>query len=559
MKQRKPHRQASTELRIERDRLSKLKVEELKKQCTTAGLPKCYRKRKVDLVRELAKKSVPVEKHFALLPAPGDELAKMTVKQLQAKCQELGISQCYIYRPKAHLVGMLREYLTPKPSSVKKLSIRSKSLPPNAFANMRSQSQVISAPPVAKDNEEKEVKPELTKSKSRVVSAGIEEKDKESEAQPNLWGTPDFAPIDPENPFNEGVTLPGEDVPAINTRNLPANLGEYDEKEVKADPGLLGQYGDRWSEIGSGNFGQIYKAYDSRTKTTVVLKRMSKSEVNSDDFQTEVNILQQLEKHCNPYFVCYINTVQTNDDRYIIMEFLGDYIPLDQYIKEVNDQLRTRDWSMIRQIIKNMLQAMHVLFNIHAINHRDINPNNIMVNVSFEHKGAIKVIDFGKSCSSKACNSFESEGTPLYLAPELAVRLLSADEKATLTPKSIHQADVWSLGMTIWELVTGVTFDEAFENQVSAEVIAAHFKQLNPRISEAYLQARAPDSGQIPFFYELMYMTLIPAARLKDVMNKLWFAYADKTMPPEIYSDLRRIFLSCVEQNPSKRKLIQLT
>lgn len=552
MSHRKPPRQPSAELQAEKARLMKLKVADLKRQCIAAGIAKCYRKRKVDLVRELARSSVPSSQHYAS-PSSDDSLAQLTVKKLMVKCKDLGIKQCYKYRPKARLVLMLQEYLKPAPLLAapgdQVVAI------PTPFPSESKRQPSLAHPPSTsrKPSESKVVNVELQPvNEEKVVAI------RKTLAVPLQLDQPVADFVNGNDFADEFIDVPpilqpGADFLPINIEALPQQ--KVDGSEVEADAALEGKYGDEWTLLGEGTFGRVYKAYDVEAKTTVVLKQMSKSEVNLDNLSSELHILQLLQEHCYPYFVCYVNAFQTATDWYIVMEFLGDYISLSQYIEELINGARPRDWVVTKQIVTNLLQAMEVLFTMHAINHRDIKPENVMVNIAHSHKGAIKVIDFGTSCHKQQCNSFDSQGSIAFLAPELAVHLLSVDDKkqsSNFTPASIHQSDLWSLGVTIWELVTGISFYQAFENVVTIQVIADFFKQFHAEMYDAYLESETPQ------LFELVYMTLISSSRLKDIMGKLWSSYVDKQMPGELYAMLRRIFLSLVEQKPSKRKLLQL-
>lgn len=71
--------------------------------------------------------------------------------------------------------------------------------------------------------------------------------------------------------------------------------------------------------------------------------------------------------------------------------------------------------------------------------HRDIKPENIMIT----DQGSVRLIDFGLSRASKTKNLTDMAGTPYYMAPEV----LQGSYQA--------QADIWSLGVLLYTLVSG--------------------------------------------------------------------------------------------------------
>jgi serine/threonine-protein kinase GIN4 len=84
-----------------------------------------------------------------------------------------------------------------------------------------------------------------------------------------------------------------------------------------------------------------------------------------------------------------------------------------------------------------MLQVVKALLYCHTqgILHRDIRPENIMIN----HKNEVKLIDFGFSTLEKKRKpELDIAGSPAYIAPE------------TLDSQQGMPADVWSLGVTFF-------------------------------------------------------------------------------------------------------------
>ena len=95
----------------------------------------------------------------------------------------------------------------------------------------------------------------------------------------------------------------------------------------------------------------------------------------------------------------------------------------------------------VQKIAKQLVQALHYLHSQRII-HRDMKPQNILIGA----QGTVKLCDFGfaRAMSSQTIVLTSIKGTPLYMSPELV------QEK----PYD-HTADLWSLGVILYELYVG--------------------------------------------------------------------------------------------------------
>jgi len=202
--------------------------------------------------------------------------------------------------------------------------------------------------------------------------------------------------------------------------------------------------GDRYEvieKIGSGGMADVYRAKDHKLNRFIAIKVM-KSEFQEDQsfvskFRAEAHAAAGLS-HPN-----IVNVYDVGDEKgvyYIVMELVGG-ITLKDYINK-KGKLSVREAVSIAIQVSMGLEAAH---NNNII-HRDIKPQNIMISTD----GKVKVTDFGIARAASA-NTISSNvmGSVHYSSPEQA-RGGYSDVKS----------DIYSLGITMYEMVTGrVPFD----------------------------------------------------------------------------------------------------
>jgi serine/threonine-protein kinase len=161
---------------------------------------------------------------------------------------------------------------------------------------------------------------------------------------------------------------------------------------------------------------------------------------------------------------------------YLVMERL-DGVGVDALIRE-HGPLPQID------AVNLVLEACEGLSEAHAagIVHRDIKPENLFLARRADGKRTLKILDFGISkqttddAPSSLTNSERSLGSPWYMSPEQMIDTSSVD----------HRADVWSLGVVLFELLTGT---RPFEGGSVPEVCAGVLTAPAPA-----LRARRPDA-----------------------------------------------------------------
>lgn len=188
--------------------------------------------------------------------------------------------------------------------------------------------------------------------------------------------------------------------------------------------------------VGKGNFGDVYKAKDKSTNKIVAVKVVNLEETDDeiDVMVQEIAFLSQLR---SKYITNYYKTFVRDVSMWIVMEYCGggscsDLLKCHKRLSE----------DVVGFIIKETLKGLQYLHKENKI-HRDIKAANILLTSS----GQVKLADFGVSGQITATRVKKDTfvGTPFWMAPEVISRNSGYNEKV----------DIWSLGITTIELLTG--------------------------------------------------------------------------------------------------------
>ena len=216
-------------------------------------------------------------------------------------------------------------------------------------------------------------------------------------------------------------------------------------------------------QIGTGGMADVYKAKCHKLNRYVAIKVM-KSEFSQDKtfvskFWAEAQSAAGL---VNPNVVNVYDVGVENGIYYIVME-LVEGITLKKYI-EKRGKLPYKEAVSIAIQVANGMDAAHQ----HNIVHRDIKPQNIIIS----KEGNVKVTDFGiaKVASSATINTSASMGSVHYISPEQA-RGGYSDERS----------DIYSLGITIFEMLTGTV---PFDGDSAVAVAVQHIQDSIPAPSQ---------------------------------------------------------------------------
>jgi tetratricopeptide (TPR) repeat protein/TolB-like protein len=205
----------------------------------------------------------------------------------------------------------------------------------------------------------------------------------------------------------------------------------------------IGRYSIR-SLLGSGGQGEVYCADDLSLHRTVALKRLSPELRANEHYRQRFLREAQRASGINDAHIAGI---------YDVLDHQGELLLVMEYVEGVSLRQRLREPLAIPDFLKFAVQCCEALIAAHqnGVVHRDIKPENIMLT----RTGRVKVLDFGVAkrlpvegealaLDSTETKAGELSGTPAYMAPELL-----------LERQSDERADIFSLGVVFYELLTG--------------------------------------------------------------------------------------------------------
>ncbi len=215
------------------------------------------------------------------------------------------------------------------------------------------------------------------------------------------------------------------------------------------------------SIIGRGGMGVVYKAIDAQLDETVAIKTlpgdvMSRSPEDLERFKREIRLARK---------ITHRNVLRTYDYGeaegvyFISMEFVRGYTLAELLEEAPAHQMVPRVGMGIARQICRGLEAAHE----QGIIHRDIKPQNVLI----DHKGEVKLMDFGIARMAEAHEGMTQAGlivgTPHYMSPEQV-------QGKQLDPRS----DVYSMGVMLYEMLSG---QKPFTSSSLTGVLTAHITE----------------------------------------------------------------------------------
>jgi serine/threonine protein kinase len=245
-----------------------------------------------------------------------------------------------------------------------------------------------------------------------------------------------------------------------------------EKKEVKAPIPVLDRY-ELLELIGGGSMGTVYKGRHRGTAELVAVKMIIPDIAAQPDqlrrFEQEFALASRLS---HPNMIRYLDLGEHQEVPYLVMELiegesLGQRIAREGRLPEA-DAVR---------LLNQVAQALEYA-HAHGIVHRDVKPDNVLITAD----GTAKLTDLGLAKALSAdlgiTRPGKGLGTANYMAPE----------QFTNAKKAGARCDVYSLGATLYEAVTGQrpfhasTLWQVFQKKGENDLAPA--RQLVPELSE---------------------------------------------------------------------------
>ncbi len=219
-------------------------------------------------------------------------------------------------------------------------------------------------------------------------------------------------------------------------------------------------------KLGEGGMGVVYKAEDTKLNRTVALKFISPHAVGSDAEKTRFVREAQAAAALDHPNICTVHEIDEAEGKtFIAMAYL-DGESLKEKIQA--GPLKLEEVLEIAIQVAQGLQAAHE----RGVVHRDIKSANIMLT----EKGQVKIMDFGLAeiaGRSRVTKEGVTVGTAAYMSPEQA-----RGEKLD------QRTDIWSLGVVLYEMITGRhPFPGEYEQAVLYQILneePSYLKNLRP-------------------------------------------------------------------------------
>jgi len=264
--------------------------------------------------------------------------------------------------------------------------------------------------------------------------------------------------------------------------------------------------------LGVGGFGRVELVTAGGNKIPFALKKMKKNEIQDQKQRQHILNEKSVMKSCvSPFIVQLYQTYQDSKYLYMLMEpcLGGELWTILRNSKRFTD-------STARFYVACVILAFDYLHDKGVI-YRDLKPENLLLDSS----GYIKLTDFGfaKQLAAEE-KAWTFCGTPEYVAPEI------------ITNKSHdHRADIWSIGILVFELLTGAP---PFTNKANpAQVYPEILKGIRGVFFPSFISASASE-----IIRQCCRLSPTQRPSLNILKHYIWFAgldwvrLADRSLPP---------------------------
>lgn len=216
--------------------------------------------------------------------------------------------------------------------------------------------------------------------------------------------------------------------------------------------------------VGSGGMANVYLARD------LILERDVAVKVLRFDFRDDQDTIRRFKREAlaateliHPNIVSVYDVGEEANNQYIVMEYVKG-MDLKQYIHNNFPIPYQKVLDIMRQILAAVAEA-----HKNRIIHRDLKPQNVLI----DETGVVKITDFGIAVALSQTSITQTNsllGSVHYLSPEQARGGMAT-----------NQTDIYSLGIILYELLTG---NVPFEGESAVSIALKHFQESLPSVKD---------------------------------------------------------------------------
>lgn len=246
------------------------------------------------------------------------------------------------------------------------------------------------------------------------------------------------------------------------------------------------------SKLGEGSMGLVYRAYDNRLETEVVIKIPTSATLSDPEFAERFNReIRSLVKLSHPHIVGILDVGDHSGVPFVVMQFLSGGSLRDRIVDDHGHQ-RPQTLDSLQTWVMSIAKALDFIHDQQFL-HRDVKPANIL----FDQHGNAFLSDFGLAKALQTADEQTPKrdvsltaagflvGTPNYVAPEL---IMGHAHDGRL--------DQYSLAMTVYEAlagcvpVEGPTASATMVNQTSMKIppVTQYVTTVPESVSDAILR-----------------------------------------------------------------------